>query len=1481
MKFTIRNFQNRIDYNTISKGLDYFKEQRVDFINFNKNNNIITTKVHGPNSHYNVTLHFKGEEVIYYHCSCPVNGMCKHIVATLFQIEDEDFFGEDKKEPLIVDSLVDSFKKKFSYLYDKETIFTKENITLLMDNIREFISANYDFKKKNDIEYLAETASLFSFAGFNNDYHTFFFDALLTFLNDYQDILSTVQLKLIIMQSKFCLKKNIEIQSIDYTKLNSILSEELYGLLVYYLFELGAIKKETNYEFNSKNFKHVFAHYLVNNFCPTIIDYVRNLKNKLFNKAYEIAIEFYLNDNKENYDQLDNAIKCIGGFKHSLFYIMEKLSSYPHPVEYVEILFNYNIQIGTFDCAINYNLSDFIEKVNVLYDLSDNILYLTLVKRIKPDKDDPLYKIFNGYGFVVENHLEDYNLERYEKVFLSDKEYAKNIVKITSGGLPSALRNHLLDIKTIQKYELFKIDSLKLTKIIKVHDGKVTVFVIGDNHFSFILIQDFEGVKVKNYTPYSDKSIIEFLCQQPASANFEDRFNKIMDDNREIFKEAVKTEKIKKAKRMIDQLQQKITQSTLKVNVKKSEINLILNLNSSYASSKYIELENEFSLNLRIGYNKMYLIKNPYNFMRKLNNEDFHKYGKELSLYHISDNFTPTGKQIIEVLHQLPATLTTADERSIPIRLISKLVSASTDTPIDISINNEDGALLKTFIGFTPVNEPLMMEIELDENLKPIFKNNLFAKGNVIIASSIDDYFINYEERTIHLVEYQNDKQKQIVHFFLKFDDIDLQYAIEDFKTKIIPYVKSVVKLPKQIEEEINANMFKIKTYIDFDQDKSKIKVDTKIYIGEKEINKPTSNEDKLTMQNYDKLLIEYGFSSKGEISNDQEIYLFLNKDISLLKEYATVFVSENVTRLSTKKVSKFTANVSLIEGYLRAHITSSDLTDEEINAILTKYKRGVRYIFLKSNIIDTTDAKVKVALDFIQDFDLDPNKNYKQLPLHHLFKIEAYDENNISIEKDKLIEEVLSSIKNFKKSNYRPEEKFTKIMKSYQIDGFKWLSTLYKHGLGGILADDMGLGKTLQILALLESIKTTKPILVVCPKALVYNWNKEVEKFECNIKTIVYNGSVKERELLMEEIIASKEKTMAIVSYDTLRNDIELFDKIHFDTVILDEVQHIKSINAKRTKNVKLVKADHRFALTGTPIENSVADIWSIFDFLMPKYLPNRTNFTAIEKAANELQDDGLNFVINKTRPFILRRIKKDVLKDLPPKTEELIYCDFDDKSKKIYDARLGQISKVINSKESSAVELLKGLMSLRQICISPALSYIYDEVSPKVAAVLELIEQATLSGHKILVFSSFVKGLDEVAKHLQSPHFMITGDTSAKLRLELVDKFNDEKEPTSVFLISLKAGGVGLNLTGADIVIHLDPWWNLAAENQATDRAHRIGQTKHVVVYKLIMAKSIEAKIIDIQKRKKDIFDRVIADNEEGITKLSINDYKALILD
>lgn len=481
--------------------------------------------------------------------------------------------------------------------------------------------------------------------------------------------------------------------------------------------------------------------------------------------------------------------------------------------------------------------------------------------------------------------------------------------------------------------------------------------------------------------------------------------------------------------------------------------------------------------------------------------------------------------------------------------------------------------------------------------------------------------------------------------------------------------------------------------------------------------------------------------------------------------------------------------------------------------------------------------------------------------------------------ENDKETIDSLSNFDNIK--NKKLPEKLKYSLRDYQETGYNWLAFLYEHKFGACLADDMGLGKTLQTISFLAGIKEDiikshyqdkNPHLIVLPPSLVFNWENEINKFYPYFNVLQYKGANRQ--------VDFKDIDIVLTTYDIARTDIELLKKINFHVIIFDEAQAIKNIYAKRTSSVRQLQGYFKICLTGTPLENHLGEFYSIMDLTIPGLLPS------YDTIGNIFTEDIQDFFVKKTKPFVLRRTKETILKELPKKTEEDIYLPMNESQKKIYAITVAQIKKTIDqayqtqTANKAKILALTAILRLRQICISPALVEKGAKLdSPKINFLLEQIKTIKDSG--ILVFSQFVSSLDLIENILikgKIKYLRIDGSTPMAKRKKIVEEFQNHKT-IKVLLLSLKTGGIGLNLTNANYVFHLDPWWNPAVENQASDRAHRIGQTKNVFVTRLLMKHSIEEKIMYLKQKKKDLFDAVLSNSTKKTAALNKADFDFLL--
>ena len=613
--------------------------------------------------------------------------------------------------------------------------------------------------------------------------------------------------------------------------------------------------------------------------------------------------------------------------------------------------------------------------------------------------------------------------------------------------------------------------------------------------------------------------------------------------------------------------------------------------------------------------------------------------------------------------------------------------------------------------------------------------------------------------------------------------------------------------------------------------------------------------------------------------ANEEEIYQLLEEGIPALMAEGEVYLTDAFRNLQAAP-PRITVGVSVHGSVLDLEVDTGEFPVGELKELLKSLHQKKRYHRLRDGRLLRLDNSLE-GLDELNDTlelsDAKLKNGHAELPLYRAPSLDwaLSGQNSLRFNRDDAFRRISRSFHAVKDSEYTPPESLYSILRKYQRDGYRWLRTLDGYGMGGILADDMGLGKTVQVLSYLLAMKEggqALPSLIVCPASLVLNWQEECKKFTPQLACIAVDGDAAHRAELAKQW---ENADLIITSYDLLRRDEELYKEQPFYACILDEAQAIKNHTTQKYKAVCGVNSKVRFALTGTPVENRLGELWSIFSFLMPGYLPPYRTFCArFEKPIVQEDDkDVLRRLNQLTGPFILRRMKSEVLKELPPKTENVHRIELDTEQRKLYlaavvDAR----EKLRAAKPEDKMAVFAVLMRLREICCDPRLvADNWEGGSAKLEACMELVTAAVEGGHRILLFSQFTSMLELLAKRLDEAgvsHFTLQGSTPKPVRAELVRRFNSGE--ADVFLISLRAGGTGLNLTAADIVIHYDPWWNVAAQNQATDRAYRIGQQNPVQVYKLIAQDTIEEKIVELQQAKQDLAETVTGSADGAILSM-----------
>ena len=653
------------------------------------------------------------------------------------------------------------------------------------------------------------------------------------------------------------------------------------------------------------------------------------------------------------------------------------------------------------------------------------------------------------------------------------------------------------------------------------------------------------------------------------------------------------------------------------------------------------------------------------------------------------------------------------------------------------------------------------------------------------------------------------------------------------------------------------------------------------------------------------------------------QIVRLFDEGLPALKEVGEVFTTPAFDRLIAPKPPSVKVGLSIKGNLVEISPLADEVPPDEVGALLSSYRRRQRFHQLKDGtLVKLSGANLSTLDRLASDLDLSEqqlNSGLIELPGGRAFLLDGeLPDDGSDVVKDASFTEYIDDLKIIDPKSYEVPDSLKHILRPYQVEGFQWLNTLCDKGFGGILADEMGLGKSVQLIALLLSRYQRNtgemgngslgPSLIVCPASLVYNWGAEFTKFAPSFNAVVVAGTKAERRTAIGRAFRADEPTVLITSYDLLRRDVDDYtaNEQRFNVMALDEAQYIKNHTTKIAKAVKAVAADHRFALTGTPIENRLSELWSIFDFLMPGLLGSYKRFheryelpisnaraadgsTAEGRAAAQVNPEAARVsrqLQSLVGVFIKRRLKSQVLTDLPDKLETTLTVRLAGEQRKLYAAHEQRLRMQLEHSEeadfnTSKIRILAELTKLRQICCDPRLHYEdYKAGSAKLDTCMELVHGALDGGHRILLFSQFTGMLDIIGKRLAKEDidfFKLTGASSKESRAKMVAQFQAGEVP--VFLISLKAGGVGLNLTAADVVIHYDPWWNVAAQDQATDRAHRIGQQHTVTVYKLIAKDTIEERIMQMQESKRDLVNSVLGGDGISSALFTREDVLALL--
>ena len=894
---------------------------------------------------------------------------------------------------------------------------------------------------------------------------------------------------------------------------------------------------------------------------------------------------------------------------------------------------------------------------------------------------------------------------------------------------------------------------------------------------------------------------------------------------------------------------------------------------------------------LRIGEDRLYVVRHIPHFLECREKGEPLSFGKGFEYRPQWMRFDESQNKLLEILAEyceMPAfrSLSGADARLLllPPRAAARVLYALMDLPFTLQYNGVQYALKGVKSQLLPLNfllsgtpQKLKMTVELPETLVPLTKDYRFvlAGGECLL--------IPREQRELLSALRRYASGREASFLFSALDTPRVMSELMPFLLRI-----SAVSIDPMLESKFLRLPLTARVYLD----KAGRDVTAKVSFryGQVELDPFSPEEtprDALLLRDaageravLDELAQDGFHVYKGSVylSGNDRIYDFVTEGAGRLSRAAEVFFSHDFRRLTPRR-PLLRGALQMKNGALQLELMDGETPLEELAPLLEAIRRRQRYFrFREGTYLDLSGLAEWRSLAEAVCENVESTGRESLNACWSAYLAALIRENGLDVRLDDGASRAASL-------SFEAPSAPVSCLRPYQERGYKWLMALHALGMGGILADDMGLGKTVQMLsAILSAVQTEKekkPSIIVSPTSLTYNWLSECAKFTPSLSVLLITGGQAARAEQIETLKGDSAPDIVITSYPLIRRDIALMRDIPFRFAVLDEAQQIKNVQSVGAHAVKLLTAETRVALTGTPMENHAGELWSLFDFVLPGYLPRYGDF--LRRWGEGQNADDLR---RRIRPFLMRRVKEDVLEELPEKMESIVMADLPQEQRRVYDAVLLQKRERVNQllrergMAKGRAEVLSAITELRQICCHPALCLPdYTGLSGKLELLMDLLPGALAGGRRALVFSQFTSMLHLIEKRLVQagiPYLYLDGETPAAQRLELTRRFNGGE--TSVFLISLKAGGTGLNLTGADLVIHYDPWWNPTAEEQATGRAHRIGQTKKVEVLRLVVHHSIEEQVLRMSARKRRLFDQLITPGEEMPTRLTEKDILSL---
>ena len=911
------------------------------------------------------------------------------------------------------------------------------------------------------------------------------------------------------------------------------------------------------------------------------------------------------------------------------------------------------------------------------------------------------------------------------------------------------------------------------------------------------------------------------------------------------------------------------------------------------------------ALTFRVGRDRLYVVRNVNDFLSSVEKGVVCTYGKGLSFRHSLEQFDSQSQALIRLLQDHIQVCASHPDHSYysaygPVDKNQVYMSGSSfDRFFDLYAGSAvELAGGKDTVLFSEEDPRLSMRIIRQEN------GALLMTENVSVFGSPSRLYVLKDDVFSRCAEEVSQKAAPLLSVFREELRIDLR-DLPTFCGYVLPHIRDVISIedPDGLLREYQPEDCTPCYYFDLQQDRLTAWLlcrygENRISPGLPADRTPDIRRNQSVEEAAKRPLLPFFLEDGTDDKqgdrfvqkSEEDALHFLTSTLYTLQENAEVYLSGSLWR---KRITPkpATVGVSLSDGLLAIDFDTGDFPPEELDELYLSLIQKKTYHRLRDGrylALDGSSSSYETLAKAVHIAQLSPKQlasGHATLPAFRTLYLDAAlgDSTGLKVARDQQFREMVRRFKTFSEGDYPVPEHLRPVLRSYQETGFQWLKMLESCHFGGILADEMGLGKTVQMLAFLSTVpksETGLPSLIVCPASLVLNWAEELHRFAPQLSAVLILGTARERAALME---AGGEKDVWITSYDLLKRDIERYEDRSFYCCILDEGQYVKNQNTLVSKAVKGINCKQRFVMTGTPIENRLSELWNLFDFLMPGYLFSHHRFEEklekpIVKGQDTLAEEQLRRMV---APFLLRRLKSEVLKELPPKIEHTDKVLLSDEERRAYLATASAFRSSFADGNGEKLQILSALTRLRQICCDPNLCFEnYEGETSKLERCIELCSGLTENGHQILLFSQFTSMLERIRGRLEKEgitSFTLQGSTPKAKRAELVRDFNAGK--AQVFLISLKAGGTGLNLTAADVVIHYDPWWNIAAQNQATDRAHRIGQQSCVQVYRLIAKDTIEERILDLQEKKASLMENLMAEPEKSILSMSREELLALL--